>query len=453
MAGRRDRGARTVPRVQRRVLRDDRGGTDRAAAATGLGHGVRAPVRGRLRRGAPRRRRGGGGARPAPRLGCPDVRGLQRQPCEAGTQPRPHGPRRPATGTGLQRRGRRGRQAGARPVPACCRLDGSHAVRHRRGGGQPAGRDRGQGRRDALPGLCRADSPLPAQRPRWRTVPEHDPGARPSRLHPLQPLMRRPRTPYSEALRTGGVLAPFTATEVGRLPLSMAPLGVLLLVQAIHGSYSVAGLVTGAFALGTAVGGPWWGSTLDGQPHGRVVLCTSLASSLALASLAVAVVDRQGLVLLLALAATAGLTFPPFGPAMRETWRRGLDQDCLRSAGFALDAVAVETIFVAGPLLLSLFVVRTPAVVPLLVTAALLVGGGIGYSVHPVVRGQGRRRPPSGRQDGASARRGRTRARRAPWSRPAGASWRPWRARAGRERGPGSDGGVPPTWGTAGMLP
>jgi MFS family permease len=266
--------------------------------------------------------------------------------------------------------------------------------------------------------------------------------------------MRRPRTPYSEALRTGGVLAPFTATVVGRLPLSMAPLGVLLLVQAIHGSYSVAGLVTGAFALGTAVGGPWWGSTLDGQPHGKVVLCTSLASSLALAALAVAVVDRQGLVLLLALAATAGLTFPPFGPAMRETWRRGLDQDRLRSAGFALDAVAVETIFVAGPLLLSLFVVRTPAVVPLLVTAALLAGGGIGYSVNPVVRGQGRRRPPSSQQDGASALRRSARSRRAPWSRPAaGASWRAWRRRPGRERGSMSDGGVPPTWGTAGMLP
>ena len=261
--------------------------------------------------------------------------------------------------------------------------------------------------------------------------------------------MGRPRTRYSQALRSGGVLAPFTATVVGRLPLSMAPLGVLLLVQAVHGSYSVAGLVTGAFAVGTAVGGPWWGSTLDRQPHGRVVLCTSLASSLALAALAVAVVDERGMALLVALAATAGLTFPPFGPAMRETWRRALDQDRLRPAGFALDAVAVETIFVAGPLLLSLFVVRTPAAVPLLVTAALLLGGGIGYSVTPVVRGQGRRRSP-GR---ASAGRRSGRRPRAPWSRPVSRpGWRPWARPRGGERG-ASGGDAPPTWRTAGMVP
>jgi MFS family permease len=235
--------------------------------------------------------------------------------------------------------------------------------------------------------------------------------------------MGRPRTPYSEALRTGGVLAPFTATVVGRLPLSMAPLGVLLLVQAVHGSYSVAGLVTGAFALGTAVGGPWWGSTLDRRPHGRVVLGTSLASALALGTLALAVVDERGMALLVALAATAGLTFPPFGPAMRETWRRALAHDGLRPAGFALDAVVVETIFVAGPLLLSLFVVRTPAVVPLLFTAVLLVGGGVGYSVTPLVRGQGRRGSPTRRRERASVGRGT------------------------------SGGEAPPTWRTAGMVP
>jgi MFS family permease len=249
------------------------------------------------------------------------------------------------------------------------------------------------------------------------------------------------------------VLAPFTATVVGRLPLSMAPLGVLLLVQAVHGSYSVAGLVTGAFALGTAVGGPWWGSTLDRQPHGKVVLCTSLASSLALATLALAVVDERGLALLVTLAATAGLTFPPFGPAMRETWRRALGHDRLRPAGFALDAVAVETIFVAGPLLLSLFVVRTPAVVPLLFTAALLVGGGFGYSVTPLVRGQGGRRSPTRHRDRSSVRRRSGRCPRAPWSLPVTRpECRPWPRQRGGGRGT-CDGDVPPTWRTAGMLP
>ena len=140
----------------------------------------------------------------------------------------------------------------------------------------------------------------------------------------------------------------------------------------------------------------------------------------------------------------AGL--PPVGPAMRETWRRALEHDHLRSAGFALDAVAVETIFVAGPLLLSLFVVRTPAAVPLLFTAALLVGG-VGYSVTPVVRGQGRRGSP----DRASGKRRSGRRPGAPWSLLA--------ARPGAQghdaavAGWATDGVGPPTWRTAGMLP
>ena len=42
---------------------------------------------------------------------------------------------------------------------------------------------RGPRRRDALSGLCRADALLPAERPRWRALRDHDRGARPSRCH------------------------------------------------------------------------------------------------------------------------------------------------------------------------------------------------------------------------------------------------------------------------------
>jgi len=83
---------------------------------------------------------------------------------------------------------------------------------------------------------------------------------------------------------------------------------------------------------------------------------------------------------LLALAAGVGLTFPPVTPAMRGAWRVVLERDEDRRAAYALDAVAVETIFVGGPLLLSLLLIVAAPVVPLLVTAVLLAGGSVAYA-------------------------------------------------------------------------
>ena len=79
--------------------------------------------------------------------------------------------------------------------------------------------------------------------------------------------------------------------------------------------------------------------------------------------------------MLVVLAAGVGLTFPPVSPAMRGAWRVILEHDDDRRAAYALEAVTIETIFVTGPLLLSLLLVAPP-VVPLLVTAVLLAGGG-----------------------------------------------------------------------------
>lgn len=77
---------------------------------------------------------------------------------------------------------------------------------------------------------------------------------------------------YSLVLRQGRASRPFVAAFVARLPTSMAPLGILLLVRQVNGTYTYAGIVAGAFALGTAIGGPWWGARIDQLGQTRVVL-------------------------------------------------------------------------------------------------------------------------------------------------------------------------------------
>ncbi len=198
---------------------------------------------------------------------------------------------------------------------------------------------------------------------------------------------------YAGVLRHPAVLAPFLAAVLARLPIAMTPLGIVLLVQAERGSYGIAGVVTGAFALGTAAGAPVWGRLMDRHGQTRVLVPTVLTSALLIAGLAVGTVADVPSAVLVVVAAAAGGTFPPFSAAMRSTWRRLLPDGADRRAGFALDAVAVESLFVGGPLFLSLLLLISPPVAPLLVTAALLAAGGLTYSWAPAVRAQGRPTP------------------------------------------------------------
>lgn len=184
---------------------------------------------------------------------------------------------------------------------------------------------------------------------------------------------------YLRLLRYGPASRPFLAAVLARLPLAMAPLGMLLLVQSSRDAYAVAGLITGAYAIGSALGTPFWGRLMDRYGQVPVLLPTSLVSGSLIAALALATVGLAATALLVVLAAAAGLCYPPVSPAMRAAWRVVFADQGSRQVAFALDATAVELIFVGGPLLLSALLAFTPAVVPLLVTAACMIIGSLLY--------------------------------------------------------------------------
>lgn len=192
---------------------------------------------------------------------------------------------------------------------------------------------------------------------------------------------------YLRILRRPAALVPFSAAVLARLPISMVPLGMVLLVQQVRGTYTVAGLVTAAFALAASLSGPALGRALDtfGQP--RVLLPAALVSSGMIAALAIAAVRGATDPVLVALSAGSGLSFPVITPAMRGAWRVVLGADGDLAAAYAMDAVAVEAIFVGGPLLLSGLLVVAPPAVPLLVTAILLFVGTVAYALTPAARG------------------------------------------------------------------
>ena len=184
---------------------------------------------------------------------------------------------------------------------------------------------------------------------------------------------------YVRLLRHGPAGRPFLAAFIARLPISMAPLGILLLIEHSRGAYAIAGLVTGAYALGSAAGTPLWGRLMDRFGQVPVLLPTSLGSAGLLAALALSTVGGAPTWVLLACSAAAGLTYPPISPAIRSAYRIILPDPAARRVAFALDATSVELLFVGGPLLLSVLLALTPPVAPLLVTAGFMAGGGVAY--------------------------------------------------------------------------
>jgi MFS family permease len=213
---------------------------------------------------------------------------------------------------------------------------------------------------------------------------------------------------YARVLRIPHARRTFATALVGRLSYGVVPLSVMLAVTRASGSYAVAGTVMALFGATVVFLAPARASLIDryGPRRALVPMLVAYTVLLGLLGLLTAAVWRPGApaYVLGTLSALAGACVPPLGPTMRTVWSRlAPDRDLLQRA-YSLDAVAEELLFVSGPLLVGVLVgVATPAA-GIVVGAALMVTGAVGFVSSPVVRGMA----PAGR-GGAGGRGGRGR--------------------------------------------
>ena len=181
------------------------------------------------------------------------------------------------------------------------------------------------------------------------------------------------RSGYATVLRRGDVLSALIPYVLARLPLTMAPLALLLLVQSRTGSYQQAGLVCGLYAVAVAVGSPWLGRLVDRRGQRPVLLACGLVHPVAMVGTAFSAETRH-YPLMLAWAAVAGLSLPPVTACMRVLWTRLLPDEDKRTLGFALEGIIVEVAELTGPLIISLMLWLGRPVLAVAL-AGLLMGG------------------------------------------------------------------------------
>jgi MFS family permease len=180
---------------------------------------------------------------------------------------------------------------------------------------------------------------------------------------------------YARILRAPGVATIVVATAIGRLPIGISGLAILLYVQEVHGSFAAAGVAAGALALGSAAGAPFQGRLIDWRgEHALLPLSFAHAGGLLLVW-ALGAADAAPAVLAVA-AFAAGAAIPPVSSVLRSRWPLLLsDRLELVPSAYALDSVLIELIFVTGPLLTTIIVATVGPQYALVVSAACVLSG------------------------------------------------------------------------------
>ncbi|WP_393100634.1 MFS transporter [Streptomyces sp. LN325] len=185
---------------------------------------------------------------------------------------------------------------------------------------------------------------------------------------------------YRSALRTPGAAAFFLAAAPARVGVAMAGLGIVWMVHAETGSFGVAGLVTGSFAVAETLVGPQTARLMDrfGQP--RVLVPLLCAHAAAIAALVTVALTGAPMVALMAAGLAAGATVPQFGALSAARWSALLRGRAELTPAFALETVSNEIAFLLGPGLAVLTATRWHPAAGTVLAGALVVGAGLVFA-------------------------------------------------------------------------
>jgi predicted MFS family arabinose efflux permease len=193
-------------------------------------------------------------------------------------------------------------------------------------------------------------------------------------------------------ISTSGVPRLIGSGFVGRMPIAMIQLALFLVVEDHTGSVALAGLVTGANGLGSAVLSPAQGALVDRFGQFRVLAITGVGNGACIVAVAVAAEWGAPAYALVGLSTLAGALIPPLSACSRALWHSMLAEGQVRNVAFKVDVTAMESAFLAGPLLVGALAAVVSPAAALITTGCLATAGTLWFAGAPASRrGTGRR--------------------------------------------------------------
>jgi MFS family permease len=200
-------------------------------------------------------------------------------------------------------------------------------------------------------------------------------------------------SPYRTVLRTPGALRFAVSGFIGRFPMAMMPIAIVLVVRHRTGSYAIAGAASAAHTITSAAVTPLVGRLVDRFGQSAVIDWLVGIFLAGIAILTIATASRAPTAVLFAGAVIAGAGQPPFGSLVRARWTHLLSASQLATA-LAWESSADEVIYGIGPIVVTALAAWTTLAAPLLAAGLALAGTllflGARGSEPPPVAGEAR---------------------------------------------------------------
>jgi MFS family permease len=188
---------------------------------------------------------------------------------------------------------------------------------------------------------------------------------------------------YRRILDVPGTLLFSAAGLVARLPISMVGLGIVLLVEHATGSYGRAGAVSATYVAAGAVFTIVQGRLLDRHGQARVLVPVVAVFSAALVLLVASVQAAWPPATTYVFAAVAGATLPAAGSCVRARWSHALvGRPADVQTAFALEAVVDESVFIVGPILVTVLATAIDPVVGIATAVAAGLAGTLSLAAQ-----------------------------------------------------------------------
>ena len=190
---------------------------------------------------------------------------------------------------------------------------------------------------------------------------------------------------YATLLERPELRRTIVASVIGRLPIGILGLAILLATQASSGSFGLAGAVAACYLAGLAAMAPVLGRVIDRTGPARILLVFAFVFPATLVTLVATLRFGAPLWTAFALAALAGASFPPITVCLRTFLRQRLLEEAQLAAAYSLESVLIEIIFIVGPMLVALFVAYAAASTAVLFAAICGLTGTLLFRRSPVL--------------------------------------------------------------------